>query len=276
MTSKEDMAWPRDEEPDSPASPPTEADDAPSTLETELEVKEALRDRPAHVKLPRDEEAEDPEAAETERRARRQLQRQADPLFILMVLGAISVGLTPMVAVVRYVILWALLGMAGVIAYALGSKNETQTTSLDDLSAGIGFGLGTGIIFLIPLGSELASISDRMFEVGAASGQLVDTWIFMAVAFVQPATDSLFFRGAMQEFRNMFLTTALATAWTILLFFPHMELSDAPAVGAMIGLFFALLNFLYSYVRRRNGLAAAWLCQIIAGGLIWFVPRLVF
>ncbi len=275
MTGKEDMAWPREDEPveDEPTQPDDEQ--APSTLDAELEVREALRDRPAHVKVPSDEE-EDEEAVEADRRIRRQLQRQLDPIFVLMVLSAVSVGLTPMDAVVRYVILWALLGMIGVISYTLGSMKQIRPTTLDDLTAGIGFGLGAGIPFLIALGSPLSTISDRMFDVGDASGQLVDTWIFMAVAFVQPATDTLFFRGALQEFRNMFLTGGLATVWTVLFFFPHMELADAPAVALMIGLFFAFLNLVYSYVRRRNGLTAAWLCQIIAGGMVWFVPRLLF
>jgi hypothetical protein len=62
----------------------------------------------------------------------------------------------------------------------------------------------------------------------------------------------------------------------MLIFYPHMELGGAAGVALSIALFFALLNFLYSYVRFRNGLAAAWSCQIIAGSLIWFVPRLIF
>jgi hypothetical protein len=37
-----------------------------------------------------------------------------------------------------------------------------------------------------------------------------------------------------------------------------------------------LLNFFYGYLRYRNGLAAAWICQIISGAFLWFLPRLIF
>jgi hypothetical protein len=34
------------------------------------------------------------------------------------------------------------------------------------------------------------------------------------------------------------------------------------------------MNLIYSYVRQRNGLAAAWICQIVANIVLLFLPLL--
>ncbi len=273
----EDMAWPREE---SEGHNTTPTIDKTSTRDVEQHVQKVLKDREPHVTPKQSDEGietkDETEDSDIPKRTRPYVQRDADPLFVLMVLAAISIGLTPMDAVLRYVILWSLLGGAGIIATTLGTIQHIRQTTPDDLLAGIGFGLGVGIPFLIILGAPLKQISERMFDVDDTPRMVMDTWVFMAVIFVQPATDSLFFRGAVQEVRNLFLTAILATAWTVVLFFPHMRLQDVTGVAMSIGLFFTLLSFLYSYVRFRNGLAAAWLCQVVVGGLLWFFSRLIF
>jgi hypothetical protein len=55
-----------------------------------------------------------------------------------------------------------------------------------------------------------------------------------------------------------------------------MELDDATGVAITLTIFLGVLNFFYSYLRFRNGLAAAWICQLVSGGLLWFAPRLLF
>ncbi|MCB9437405.1 MAG: CPBP family intramembrane metalloprotease [Anaerolineales bacterium] len=271
--TRDEMAWPREENEGAaePKVPP------PSTREAEAAVQRALEDRAPHVSILRDEDEDDAEAervAEYERRRLR--QREADPVFILMILIAVSIGITPMEGVIRYVILWMLMGGAGLLAYALGSGERMTETTAEDIRTGAYFGLGMSLPFILLFGSAFKSIITRMFVVDNVPTEVMQTWVFMAVVFVQPATDSLFFRGAMQQFRNLFLTAILATVWTVLFYFPHMELSDAPGVATMIGILFGLQNFMYSYVRYRNGLAAAWVCQTIAGGMLWFVPLLLF
>ena len=290
----EEMAWPKGESDDEsieerPAEPV-------STREAETIVKKALENRPPHVfpRRAKEEEVEDEEAEDEvgdasvedstdeekpkpkQKLSRRQLQREADPIFFLMVATAISIGLTPVDSITRYTILWSILGGMGLVAYILGASQRLSQTSMDDLTAGIGFGLGVGIPLIIVMGGPLESISQRMFDVSDVPAKVMDSWVYMAVIFVQPAADSLFFRGAMQQFRSLILTALLATAWNILLFFPHMDLANAQGVAVTIGIFFVFLNFLYGYVRFRNGLAAAWVCQIVGGGMLWFIPRLLF
>lgn len=273
----EGMAWPRDD--DEPIAPPApQVEVPPSTREMERKVKQALADRQPHVAPLReiDESEADPILEEEEKAVRRSRQREADPIFVLMVIGAVSIGLSPVDANTRYLILWTFLGAAGLVSYTLGMSQRLNLVNINDLISGVVFGLATGISFLIPLGNALNTISDRMFSVDSTPDKIMDSWVFMAVVFVQPAAETLFFRGAMQQFRNMAITAALATLWTSLLFFPHMELANALSVALTLGVFFIFLNFLYSYVRFRNGLAAAWICQMIAGGFLWFIPRLLF
>ena len=68
---------------------------------------------------------------------------------------------------------------------------------------------------------------------------------------------------------------ALASIWSMLMFFPNLGLAETPGVGVVFGTAIILLNFLYGYVHWRNGLAASFFCQIVAGTLLLLVPRLV-
>lgn len=282
LPPSDEMAWPRSDE-NLPEAPPPEA----ASVEPDPVVQQVLRERQVQARplIPDAEEeaAEDAEVAaqlaaeyEAERQERYLQQREADPIIALMVVGAISLGLTPLDALVRYVVLWSLLGTAGLVAYILGSSQRLTQTTVNDLVAGVSFAGWIGVPLMIGLGTPLAQISERMFDAGDVSPTVINTWVFMAIVFVQPAADSLFFRGAMQQFRSLLATTFFATLWTIVLFFPHMNLGNATGVAVTLGIFFTFLNFLYSYVRARNGLAAAWVCQIVTGGLLWFMPRILF
>ena len=75
---------------------------------------------------------------------------------------------------------------------------------------------------------------------------------------------------------HSFLTVALlASLWSILLFFPALDLANSPAVAVVYGITLVLLNFLYGYVCLRYGLAASLLCQVTAGTLLLLVPMVV-
>ena len=203
-------------------------------------------------------------------------QREVDPVFAYMVIIALSIGLSPIDASIRYVALWAALGGAGLVTYILGTNQRLSDTSVENMRAGLLFGLAIGIPFIVLFGSALQTVSDRMFNEHGVPANIMDTWVFMAVCFVMPAADSLFFRGAMQELRGPIVSGVLGTLWSIILFFPHMELGNASGVALVMVIVFTLLNFLYGYLRYRNGLAAAWIGQIVSGLCLWFLPRLIF
>ncbi|MBZ0316766.1 MAG: hypothetical protein K8L91_10140 [Anaerolineae bacterium] len=288
------MAWPI-----SQPSADEIGETEPEIVETPVEAKPSLLSRIPHAILrpmqpdpllqeveTDDEEefetgelAEDSEEIEAEEHPSlfiNPFQREVDPVFAYMVIIALSIGLSPIDASIRYVALWAALGGAGLVTYILGTSPRLSDTSVENLRAGLLFGLAIGIPFVILFGSALQTVSDRMFNERGVPANIMNTWVFMAVCFVMPAADSLFFRGAMQELRGPIVSGILGTIWSVILFFPHMELGNASGVAFVMVIVFALLNFLYGYLRYRNGLAAAWISQIISGLCLWFLPRLIF
>lgn len=284
---RNDMAWPRppDEETPEEKLEPT----APTPSAAQRQIQELLEQRQPHVMPIRVEEPkpieslsddEDEEFLEEEPQAIYKGPHietpEFDPIFGLMVITAVGIGLLPLDANVRYVVLWILLGGLGLAGYIVGNSARLSDTSPDDMRIGIGLGIVIGLPMMILVGQALAKISERMFDVSQVPYEIMDTWVLMAVGFVIPAVETLYFRGVLQQVHNLALTALVATGWSMLLFYPHMSLGNAPSIAVSMGLFFGLLNFLYGYVRHRNGLAAAWSCQIVAGTLIWFLPRLLF
>ena len=67
----------------------------------------------------------------------------------------------------------------------------------------------------------------------------------------------------------------LATLWNIVLFFPVMwgTITDYQVIALVIVILLLIMNLLYVYVRKRNGLAAAWICQIVTNLIILYMSR---
>ena len=78
----------------------------------------------------------------------------------------------------------------------------------------------------------------------------------------------------MQHARPFWLVGLLSSLWSILLIFPMIEVARYPVIGVIIGVALLMMNLMYSYVRRRSGLAAAWLCQITVNVVLLFIPYL--
>ncbi len=244
--------------------------DDPKSLQPMQPRREKARRPREPIRPSRTEEAE----AQPERP--RAAHREADPLLAYLVLLAIGIGISPLDAPARYLLLWLLMGGLGAVAYLLGGVQRMADAEIDDLAWGAVFGVVSSFPFLVVFGAALQTVSVRMFDEPGNSQIVLDTWVLMAVAFVLPLCESLFFRGGMQDVRSILLTAGLATVWSAILFFPHMELGGREAIALILLIVFALLNFMYSYVRFRNGLAAAWLAQVISYTMLWFVPRLIF
>ena len=51
-----------------------------------------------------------------------------------------------------------------------------------------------------------------------------------------------------------------------------LEVTKFPAVAVIIGTALVMMNMIYAYVRQRNGLAAAWICQIVVNLILLFLP----
>lgn len=204
-------------------------------------------------------------------RVRERLQHRVDPVFMYLVLIALSVGLTPLAAdsaIDRYTILWTLLAIAGVIGVASKGSVVPGRVAINDALWGGAMGILVGLPLLLVGTPLLVETSDRMF-VGLPTGA-----VFQSVVFVMATTETIFFRGLLQEQRSLTITAVMASGWSVLLFFPTLDVIQFPMIALIVGTFVVMLNVLYSYVRQRNGLAAALLCQIVVSVLWLVVPRL--
>jgi membrane protease YdiL (CAAX protease family) len=157
----------------------------------------------------------------------------------------------------------------------MGSGIRLKVTDPGDLLWGVGLGLFTGGALMLVGADTLATTSQRLFNDGQPGNATLDTWVFQAMVFVMPMAESLFFRGAMQRVHPIPVVALLASVWSMLMFFPNLGLGETPIVGMVFGTALVLLNFLYSYVNWRHGLAASFFCQITAGMLLLLVPRLI-
>ncbi|MBN1681425.1 MAG: hypothetical protein JW966_14180 [Anaerolineae bacterium] len=212
---------------------------------------------------------------ETDYRTPRSTRQDLDPVFGYILAMALSVGLTPLDANTRYVILWAFLAAMGGMAFLLGSGIRLKVSDPVDLIWGVGLGVFTGGALALVGADTLATTSERLFSADQENNPLLRTWVFQTTVFVMPLAESLFFRGAMQRIHPIPVVALLASAWSMLMFFPNLGLSETPVVGVVFGTALVFLNFLYSYVHFRHGLAASFFCQMVAGTLLLLVPVLV-
>ena len=190
-----------------------------------------------------------------------------DPIFGLVLVGAISIGLIPLIgneaADMRYTIVWGLLALFGVTAWLLGNGQRIEQDIPENLGWGIAFGLILGIPLLAFGGTTLTEITEMLFP------ELAAGTVLAYLIFVMPIGETLFFRGLLQDGQTFWSTAILCTIWQWIMFFPLINKQAFPLV---VGVILFLANMMYGYVNERNGLAAAWLCQITVNVLVFFMP----
>lgn len=245
--------------PDPPASqtppPPTPPIEPPKIVEAEEEEWESPFERMRERK----------EATVTYRGT------TSDPVFGYLISVALAIGLMPLIpdnADLRYVIVWMVMAGFGVLAWLLGTSARIWTETPENLGWGLIFGLIIGVPFLLFGGETLNVTSQRLFT-DMSLGE-----VLAFVVFVIPTAETLFFRGVLQENRAFWIVGILSSLWSAVIFFPLLDIRRFPAVVLIIGTALAVMNVTYSYVRTRNGLAAAWICQIVVNMLILFLPLL--
>lgn len=196
----------------------------------------------------------------------------SDPIFGFILAMALSVGLIPLPPALidlRFTVAWLALAIVGVLAWLLGSLERIGQEKPENIAWGIGFGLLISLPFMIFY--ETLQGASRLIFSGLSAGTLLAYLVFVA-----PLAETLFFRGIMQRTTPFWMVGLLAAGWGVILFFPAMwtDIVGAPAVAVFLALTLVAVNLMYSYVRMRNGLAAAWLCQITAGLILFFIPFL--
>ena len=202
-----------------------------------------------------------------------------DPAFGYLIALALIVGLTPLIpanADLRYAIGWGLLTLFGALAWLLGGAARIGQERLENVAWGVVFGLIIAAPLLMVGGGTLTTTVHLMFqtEIGGTVQRLPVGAALAFLFFAMPTGETLFFRGLLQQRQPFWLTGFLASIWSILLFFPMIDVAGFPVVAIIIGTALVLMNQLYSYVRERNGLAAAWICQIVVNLVLLFIPYL--
>lgn len=208
----------------------------------------------------------------------------SDPAFGFLLALAVSIGLIPILpeyADLRYTLAWGALTGVGVIAWLLGNADRITQEEPENIAWGVGFGAMVSVPFLLFFFGTFGDATALMFPASIADGELVNTHagigtILAYLVFVMPVAETLFFRGLLQKRLDFYIIGALSGIWSVVLFFPVMwgEITNAPAVGVFLAVALFSINMMYAYVNNRNGLAASWICQIVASLILFFVPVL--
>lgn len=203
----------------------------------------------------------------------------SDPTFGYLLALALAFGLLPLIpqnADLRYTLVWGLLGLFGVLSWLFGTTTRIERERLENLAWGIILGLIVAAPLLLVGGSALTTTVHLMFQtgIGADVRTLPPGAVLAYLVFVMPLAETLFFRGFMQQNRSFWLVGILSTVWSLVLFIPMLEVGRYPLVAVIITVALLTINLIYSYVRDRNGLAAAWVCQITINLVLLFLPYL--
>ena len=198
----------------------------------------------------------------------------SDPFFGFLIAIALSIGLIPLLpdnADLRYTLAWGALAGISVLSWLLGSMERISHERPENIAWGIIYGVMLGIPFLLFLRQPILVPSSQQMFPGMSAGTLLAYLIF-----VMPVAETLFFRGLLQNQLVFWVVGLLAALWNVMLFFPVMWQSVLrfPAVAVVIAIVLLMMNMIYVYVRERNGLAASWICQIIANLIILYIPFL--
>ncbi len=191
-----------------------------------------------------------------------------DPIFGYLIAIALSIGLSPLIASgngdFRYTIAWGVLALFGVTAWLFGSTARIEQETPENIIWGISFGLILSLPMVAFGGITLETAVERLF------GMMTTGTILAYLLFVIPISETLFFRGILQENRPFWLIGLMSTFWSIVLYFPLLDLVGYPMVAVVISIVLLMMNEIYGYVRERNGLAAAWICQIVVNLVLIF------
>ncbi len=198
----------------------------------------------------------------------------SDPFFGFLIAIALSVGLTPLLpqnADLRFTLAWGALAGVSILSWLLGSSERIGQEHPENIAWGLIYGLMFGVPFLIFLREPILTPAAQQIFPSMTGGTLL-----AYLVFVMPISETLFFRGLLQNQLLFWVVGLLATLWNLVLFFPVMWQSviQFPAVAVVIAITLLMMNMIYVYVRERNGLAAAWICQIVANLIMLFIPFL--
>lgn len=182
-------------------------------------------------------------------------------LYLALTLGTYLIGLT---GLWRYTLLWTVLIALGVFFTLVDAPGDRLEMS----SASLGWGVSFGLVFSLPLLilvrtglSDMVGVLFAGFDVGV---------LFQSAVLISPVGESLFFRGAFQERRGLLASILGAGLGGLALYWPAT--AGQPVFLLAVAIFTTVLATIYSFVRTRYGLAAAFICQMTVNLMLLFIP----
>ncbi|PJF36334.1 MAG: hypothetical protein CUN49_06040 [Candidatus Thermofonsia Clade 1 bacterium] len=192
-----------------------------------------------------------------------------DPLFIYSIALVVTVlGLGGMPLETRLTLVWTALSALGLMAI-LVDEIDVPRPSVRDLAIGGGYAALVGVPILVIGSAQLGRIANELFSGMSA------TSVFLLLIFAMPAAETLFFRGAFQASRGLWLSALASGVWSCLLLLAGLNVTAYPLVALVIGAALMALNFLYAYLAAVYNLFSAWACQILMNALLLWLPSLL-
>lgn len=195
------------------------------------------------------------------------LLERFDPVFGYLIYLALGLGTFFLDVGGRYVVLWTFLIVMGGVLTLLDRVERPERISTARLIWGLGIGVLVGLPLLVLAGPGLASTAGILFPgIGPVA-------LFQLLALTGPLGETLFFRGVLQD-RRGFAASVLAVGLASLLFY-WPAASATPVYLGVAAIFSTALAAVYSYVKMRYGLFAAFACQMTGNMMLVFLPGLL-
>lgn len=192
-----------------------------------------------------------------------------DPNFGYLIGLALAVGLMALPAEqqhLRYTLLWMVIAGFGVMSWLVGTGERIEQETPENLAWGLAFALIIATPLLAFGGSVLSITINRLFF------DMTPGTLLAYLVFVIPTAETLFFRGMVQQYRPFPVVALMSSLWGVLVFLPRLDVQTSVFGVLIVSVALLMMNTTYSYVRQRNGLAAAWVCQIVVNLVLLFVP----
>jgi hypothetical protein len=193
---------------------------------------------------------------------------RVDPLialffYLALALGTAWAGLT---VPARYTFLWTVLIGLGAVLTLIDSVQTVGTMSSSNMIWGLGIGLVLGLPLFILAREGLAATTQALYPDFALPA------LFQSLVIVGPIGETLFLRGVLQEKRGV-ISSILGAGLNHLIFFFPLLIVGIPAILVGVGVFYlTILAAVYSYVRSRYGITAAFACQATINLMLFFLP----
>ncbi len=206
-----------------------------------------------------------------EEEAKPSIFQALDPLYALALYLAAALG--SLLAIgdleTRYTILWSILVLMGSALTLMDSRRMRRGVGSLNMAWGIGYGALIGTLLLVFVSQGLATTSRLLFP----ETRYTLPSLFQSLVLLGPLGETVFFRGMLQERRGIVASIVGAGLGTLLFYWPAG--GNAIATVLAVAAFLTALAGLYSYIRQRYGLAAAYVCQVTLNLMLFFLPRLL-